>query len=216
MMKKRYVVALAAAVYLIWSYFYVPTPTVISVRIGQTFEEVVSGSSFLVMNSSNIPTQDTVGFGATWVKEPAVIIHFNDPLHGFTLPPTTFAAIGYMHNKVDTITTSPMLKKLTFNQAIAELALLQRQFQEGGWQLENETTWYDLTSEGREKLYKHVRLESNGFMKTTLLVAPKKYAMTFRLWCAARCDSRIGLDRYLIDIGIGEDINFQVKERERQ
>lgn len=214
-MTKRSFIALAAMGYVAWFYFYIPTPTVISLRIGQTFEEVVSGSSFPVMVSSNIPTYDTVGFGTTRVKDPAVIIHFNDPRHGFTLPPTTFAAIGYMHNKVDTIATSPMLRKLTFDQAVSELEILQRQFQIGGWQLENKTTWFDLTTEGRKKLYEHVRLESNGFMKTTLLVAPKKYAMTFRLWCAARCDSRIGLDRYLIDIGVGEDIGFQVNERER-
>jgi hypothetical protein len=216
MIKERHFILLAIVAYIAWFCFHNPAPTTISVRIGQSFEEVASSSSYPVVASSNIPTYDEAGIGVTWVKKPAVIIQFNDPQHKFTLPPTKFAAIGYRHNKVDTIATSPMLRKLSFAQAATELALLQSQFQAGGWQLENGTTWFNLTPEGRKELHEYMRHKNNGFMKTALLVIPKKYAITFRIWCAARCDSTIGLDRYLIDIGVGEDIGFEIKQRKRQ
>jgi hypothetical protein len=214
-MKKRHFIALALLAGFTW-YSYTPKPTVISVRIGQPFEEVVSGSTFLVRRASNIPTYDEVGFGVTWVKEPAVIIHFNDPKHGFTLPPTTLAAISYLHNKADTIATSPMLNKLSFSQAASQLALLQRQFQAGEWQLELNTDWFDLSPKGRDELHEYLRNPESGYVKTVSLVVPEKYEMTFRIWCVARCDSNLGFDRYLIDIGVGEDIGFEIRERERQ
>jgi hypothetical protein len=199
-----------------WFYFHVPAPTIISVRIGDTFEQVTRASSFPVVASSDIPTYDAVGYGATWVKKPAVIIRFDDPKYGFCLPPTTFAAIGYMHNRVDTIATSPMLSKLSYNQAIALVTSLQKQFMAGGWQLDDGTTWFDLTSEGREILHSKIRLGNQGYRKEVSLRAPEKYSMTFRLRCAARCDSQIGLDRYLIDIGIAEDFEFAIQTRKRQ
>lgn len=142
----------------------------ISLRVGQTFEELTRASTFPVVTSSSIPTHDEVGFGVTWVKEPSVIIFFNDPKHGFTLPPTRFAGISYIDNKVSTIATSPMLGKLTFDQAAAELALLQRQFQAGGWKPKFNNNWFDLTPKGRVQLRADLRQGSHGFMKTSMLV----------------------------------------------
>lgn len=215
-MKRRHIAALLVIGICACRFFYVPQPTTLSVRVGQTFEEVARTSTFPVLTSSHIPSHDKVGFGVTWVKEPSVIIFFNDPKHGFTLPPTKFAGITYINNKVSTIATSPMLDKLTFNQAAAELALLQPQFQAGGWRPELNTTWFDLTPQGRVQLHADVRKSSHGFMKTVMLTVPGKYEMTFRLWCAARCDSQIGLDRYLIDIGVSEDSGFLFQQIKRQ
>lgn len=215
-MKKRHTAALLIIGVGAWRFFYVPEPTMISVRVGQTFEEVARASTFPVITSSTIPTSDNTGFGITWVKEPSVIIFFNDPKHGFILPPTKFAGITYIDNKVSTIATSPMLHKLTFDQAATELALLQRQFQAGGWHPELNTNWFDLTPQGRARLHADVRKSSQGFMKTSMLVVPEKYEMTFRLWCAASCDSQIGLDRYLIDIGISKDNRFLFQQIKRQ
>ncbi len=198
-----------------WAYFHTPEPTVISVRIGQTFTEVARASSFPVISSSNVP-DNPLGSGATWVDKPSVIIHYNDPDHGFTLPETTFAAISYMDGKVDTIATSPMLRKATFSNAMEEIAALQSQFQAGGWQLDNGTSWYDLTPPGRERLHEELKKLSNGHMETKMLVIPQKYSMIFRIWCTERCDSTIGLDRYLIDVGVGKDFGYEIEKREQR
>lgn len=211
-MKRRYIAVMVLLGYASWAYFRPPTSTTISVRIGQRFDDVVNGSTFPVVAASKVPNNPS-GSGATWVKEPAVVIQFNDPRYGFTLPATTFAVIGYMNGKVDDISTSPMLSKVSFGQAVTTLDRLQRQFQARGWQPEFGTTWFDLTPRGRELLREQVRSISNGFMKTTMLVVPGKYEMIFRLWCAAECDSRIGLDRYLIDIGISADVGFELKDK---
>jgi hypothetical protein len=215
-MKTRYIAGLLILGCVTLALFSTPSPTMISVRVGQTFEEVVRSSTFPVKASSNIPNDEEVGFGVTLIKEPAVIIFFNDAKHGFTLPPTTFAGISYIDNKVSTIATSPMLHKLTFDKAAAELARLQRQFQAGGWQPEINNKWFDLTPQGLAQLRLDVRNSSNGFMRTIMLVVPEKYEMTFRLWCAARCDSQIGLDRYLIDIGLSADNGFIFQQIKRQ
>jgi hypothetical protein len=185
-----------------------------SLRIGQTFHEVVNGSSFAVMNSSNIPDGSTNGDGATWITQPAVIIHFNDPQYAFTLPPTTFAAVDYMNYRVSTIATSPMLKKLSFNQAYAIADSLQRQFQRGGWQPENDTKWLELD----DKAALHEKLSQNNpaYRNYVELVAPQKYSIIFRFYCSERCDSRIGLDRYLIDVGVGRDFSYEIEQRKRR
>jgi len=119
-----------------------------------------------------------------------------------------------MDEKVDTIATTPMLSKVTFSDATQELASLQRQLQFAGWRLHNDTNWFDLTPHGLDQLRTELRNKSTGYVKTMMLRVPEKYAMTFRIYCAARCDSKIGLDRYLIDIGIGEDIAFAIQKRE--
>lgn len=215
-MKGHHLAVIAVVSCAIWFYFHAPEPTVISVRIGDTFEDVTRASSFPVMASSDIPTHDEVGAGATWVKRPAVIIHFNDPKYGFTLPPTTFAAIGYMHNKVDTIATSPMLSKASFDQSLTVVAALQSQFVTGAWQLDDGTSWFDLSPEGKKYLRHQIRLGDQGYRKEVSLRAPQKYSMTFRLRCAARCDSHIGLDRYLIEIGIAQDFTYAIQTRKRR
>jgi hypothetical protein len=193
-----------------------PEPTVLSLRIDQTFDEVERASSFPVRTASKIPSSDAYGFGTTWVTQPAVIIRFDDPIHGFTLPPTKFAAIAYYKNKVITIATTPTLYKLSFDQAITRVISLQNQFKAGGWQPENGTNWFDVSLNGQLALRRYIRDINNGYVKTALLVVPRKYEMTFRLYCADRCDSNIGLDRYLIDIGVGEDIGFQIQEKKQK
>jgi hypothetical protein len=125
----------------VWWYCRMPEPTILSFRVGQTFEEVVKNSSFPVLDRANIPTHAYIQAGETFATEPAVILRFDDPKHGFTLPPTKFALVGYMHNKVDTVATTPMLDKLPFDEAVAVLENLQNQFKAGGWE-----PWEDRTS----------------------------------------------------------------------
>ena len=189
-----------------WWYNYIPEPTVLSFRIGQTFEEVAAMSTYPVMERSNRPADDPGNnrFGATWVTKPAVIIRFNDPRHGFILPPTKFAALSYQDNRAATLATSPMLDKLPFDAAIHVLENLQNQFKAGGWIPfeEDGSTWFDFTPEGKKRLFAHL-LEHD--MQTVSLYVPKKYGMTFRLWCAKGCISGKPPYRFMIDIGVGMD-----------
>jgi len=188
-------------------YLHEPTPTTISLRIGQPFAEVVRDSSYPIMARSFLPTAETQGFGSTDVTQPSVILRFNDPQHGFILPPTTFLAITYIDGVVDTVATSPMLKKLPFDQTVELLARLQDRFQAGGWQIDNDTHthWFDLSPAGRRQLHDYLRDPESGWSQEAWLIVPQKYGITFRIKCAARCDSQWGLDRYLIDIGIGNE-----------
>ncbi len=210
-MKKAYALSIAMTFCTLWVFARAPA-TVLTVCLNDTFEQVKQASTFPVAAWSDDPSKDELGFGATWVREPAVIIRFRDPQFGFTLPPTTFAAIGYMHHRVDTITTSPMLIKVPFEEAMVEVSRLQGIFQAQGWQLEYDTTWFDLSPTGRIALHSNIRLGSQGFSKWVSLRAAGKYSMIFRLRCASECDSGLGHDRYLIDISISKDL--RVGERQ--
>jgi hypothetical protein len=209
--KARYrLLAVLAAVIgggVLWRYYRTPEPTVLSFSIGQSFEEVVKNSTYPVLERSNPPADDpgATRFGATWVTEPAVIIRFTDPKHGFTLPPTKFAALSYMHNKVDTLATSPMLDKLPFDEAVTVLANLQDQFKAGGWEpwADDGSTWFDLTPEGKKRLY--ARMFEPGYTQTARLRIPDKYGMTFRLKCAEGCWTREPPYKFLIDVGVSSD-----------
>lgn len=192
----------------LWWYYRTPEPTLLSFRIGQTFEEVVESSTYPVMERSNLPADDPSdgGFGATWVTEPAVIIRFNDPKHGFTLPPTKFAALGFDHNVATTLATSPMLDKLPFHKAVAMLENLQNQFKAGGWEPwpDDGSKWFDLTPEGKKRL--HAAMFKPPFLQQETLRVPRMYAMTFRFQCAEGCWTREPPYLFLIDIGVGTDV----------
>ena len=112
-------------------------------RPGRTFEEVVKDSTFPVLEKSNVPDPET-GRGGTWVTEPAVIIRLNDSQHGFTLPPTKFAALSFQRNVASTLASSPMLDTLSFDEAVAVLGNLQTQFKAGGWKpwANDDSTWF--------------------------------------------------------------------------
>lgn len=207
-MKRRYVVAAVAGIAAIAYYFYTPPATVLRVCLGQTFAQVAEASTFPVVAFSNVPSADNTGFGATWVTEPAVIIQFDDPQFGFKLPPTTFAAIGYMDHKVDTITTSPMLKTLSFSETLSVLTYLQYTFQQRGWVLSDNSQWFDLSTKGQKDL--HLTLNSQSHWIS--LRAPGKYSMFFGAYCFKHCDSRLGFDRYLIDISIGRDYQSEIEQ----
>jgi hypothetical protein len=209
--KKRYVLSVALTVLVgagLWRYYRTPEPTILVFRVGQPFEDVVRNSTFPVMLHSITPAEDPMHLqaGETFVTEPAVILKFDDPKHGFTLPPTKFALLGYMHNAVDTLSTSPMLDTLPFDAAVAVLENLQNQFKAGGWApWEGDgSTWFDLTPQGRKQLYE--RMFEPGYAQSAELRVPKKYAMTFRLKCAEGCWTREPPYRFLIDVGVGDDV----------
>lgn len=213
-MKRRPLVlacALAAAVlaFGIWKHASAPppAPTILSFRLGQSFEEVVKASTYPVMQRSAVPEPDTGMAGVTAVTEPAVILCFNDPQHGFVLPPTKFALVGYMDNVVADVSTSPMLDKLPFDQAVAILENLQNQFKAGGWEpwTVDGSKWFDLTPEGKKRLYQ--RMFEPGYSQSAELRVPKKYGMVFRLKCMDGCEpGEQPPTLFLIDVGLSGDI----------
>ena len=188
---------------MVW-YTYIPETTILSFCIGQTFEDVAKRSTYPVVERSNLPADHPHKSGVTWVTKPAVIIQFNDPQHGFMLPPTKFAALGFDENRASTLATSPMLDKLPFDEAVSVLENLQNQFKAGGWiPFEaNGSTWFDFTPQGKKRLFAHLLAHD---MQTVSLYVPKKYGMTFRLWCAKGCISGKPPYLFMIDIGVGMD-----------
>jgi hypothetical protein len=203
--------ATAAIVAGFWWCSRLPEPTVLAFRLGQTFEQVIKDSSYPAQSRANRPADDPDNkFGAIWVTEPAVIIRFTDPKHGFTLPPTKFAALTFSENQAVSLATSPMLDPLPFDEAVAILENLQNQFKAGGWEPweKDDSTWFDLTPEGKKRLY--ARMFEPGYMQTNSLRVPRMYGMTFRLKCTEGCWTREPPYRFLIDVGVGRDV-FDVK-----
>lgn len=183
-----------------------PAPTLLSLRIGQRFEDVVKASTFPVMQRSTVPNAETGMAGVTAVTEPSVILCFDDPQHGFVLPPTKFALVGYGHDVVETISTSPMLEKLRFEQAVVILENLQNQFKSGGWQpwAVDDSKWFDLSPAGRQRLYQ--RMFEPGHSQSAELRVPKKYGMVFRLKCTDGCwPGEKPPHLFLIDVGLSPD-----------
>ncbi|HWJ94233.1 MAG TPA: hypothetical protein VNT33_05880 [Telluria sp.] len=204
----RHFVALAAVISVgLWWHYRTPTLTVLSVRLGQSFEEVVKHSTYPVIERSNLPADDPSGekWGATWVTEPAVVIRFTDPKHGFTLPPTKFAALTYQHNTAAMLSTSPMLDKLPFDEVVVVLENLQNQFKAGGWlpYKAHNSDWFDLTPTGKKRL--HAAMLEQPFLQQMTLRVPQKYSMVFRIACAEGCWTREPPYKFLIDIGVSDD-----------
>ncbi|MFC4930332.1 hypothetical protein [Massilia sp. GCM10023247] len=191
-----------------WWHSRTPEPTVLAFRLGQTFEEVVRNSTYPALERSNKPAEDPGDhkFGAIWVSEPAVIVRFTDPKHGFTLPPTKFAVLTFSENQAVTLSTSPMLDPLPFDEAVAILESLQNQFKASGWEPweRNDSTWFDLTPEGKKRLY--ARMFEPGYMEATDLRVPKLYGMIFRIKCTEGCWTGEPPYLFLIDIGVSDDI----------
>jgi hypothetical protein len=168
------------------------------------------------MERSNIPAHEPLQAGATFVTEPAVILQFDDRKHGFKLPPTKFAMVGYRNNKVVTVAASPMLEKLPFDQAVATLENLQNQFKAGGWEpwIDDGSKWFDLTAEGKKQLY--ARMFQAGFSQEATLRVPDKYGMTFRFWCAAGCATGQPPNLFMIDVGVSRDIEGSISANQSQ
>lgn len=178
--------------------------SVLSFRVGQSFGEVVRASSYPVLERQGNPGDREDGFGWTDITEP-VTLRFNDPVHGFVLPPTKFVAVTYADGNVATVSTTPMLDALPFDEAVTVLENLQNQFKAGGWEpwKDDDSAWFDLSPEGRKRL--HARMFEPGYMQQTTLRVPETYAMTFRFKCAEGCWTQEPPYRFLIDVGVGGD-----------
>ena len=176
----------------------------IALHIGKPYKDVLRDSTFPVksetaMRATTPPVEDS-----TWITRPA-IVKFDDPKHGFTLPPTKFGAIGYNRGKVTTFTTSPMLETLPFDQVIPLFNNLQEMLKDSGWTLEKigSNALIKASSEAEKNalqllLFKHA--------ETVIFFIPHKYSLALTIKCYARCNERdVKTAKYLIDVSVGRD-----------
>ncbi|MGG7673608.1 hypothetical protein [Pseudomonas sp. WC2] len=202
--KKRVWIILAAALagaaiaYSNWS-----TDT-LRIHIGKTYDETVADSTFGVPAHTVIYPGNPPHPSSAWISTP-VIIHFDDPEHGFTLPVTKFGAIGFDEGKVSHMTTSPMLETLPFDQLVVVLDQLQSQLKNAGWiEWDPETNpWVNTADEASRKA---LQAELFDHVMVTVLLIPHKYSLALNVKCYARCDERDPKTaKYLIDVSVGKD-----------
>jgi len=203
-MRARWSFLLLAVVSLGWWRAAHPTPTVLSLRLDQHFDEVVKKSTYPVRAKGNslAPSEEFSGSGNIWVTKPAVILKYDDPKNGFTLPPTKFAGVAFMQYRVVTVRTSPMLETLPFHEVLHVLESVQKTFQNAGWEPwpGDNSKWYDFSPEGRKKLQADL---FRYFGASTTLVVPKRnMEIRYNISCMDECED-VDRARFLITLGIG-------------
>ena len=176
----------------------------IDLHIGKPYKDVLRDSTFPVKSETAMRATTPQVEDSTWITRPA-IVKFDDPKHGFTLPPTKFGAIGYNRGKVTTFTTSPMLETLPFDQVISLFNNLQEMLKDSGWTLEKigSNALIKASSEAEKNalqllLFKHA--------ETVIFFIPHKYSLALTIKCYARCNERdVKTAKYLIDVSVGRD-----------
>jgi len=174
------------------------------VHIGKRYDETVADSTFDVPAHAVIYPGNPPHPSSAWISTP-VIIHFDDPKHGFTLPFTKFVSIGFDEGNVSNITTSPMLETLPFDQLVVVLDQLQSQLENAGWVEWNTETnpWVNTADEASRKT---LQAELFDHVMVTVLLIPHKYSLALNVKCYARCDERDPQTaKYLIDVSVGKD-----------
>ncbi|KDD66931.1 hypothetical protein V466_21775 [Pseudomonas mandelii PD30] len=176
----------------------------ISVHVGKPYEDVVRDSTFSVKAETAIYPSEPPEVDSTWISSP-VVVQFDDPQHGFTLPPTKFGAVGYDKGKVSTLTTSPMLETLSFDQLIPLLIHLQEMLKSSGWiPRDNERhAWLSFNDAVERSDFQNLLFDQ---VVVVMLLVPQKYSLALNVKCYARCDERNPKTaKYLIDVSVGAD-----------
>jgi len=180
---------------------------VISAHIGKAYDDVVQDSTFPVKSKTVIYPSEQPEADSTWISSP-VIVQFDDPQHGFILPPTIFGAVSYNGGKVTTITTSPMLKTLPFSELIPLINDIQEMLKKAGWIPEDDSenyTWIKVGSEAEKNALQSLLFDH---AVTATLLIPHKYGLSLIVKCYARCSERDPeTARYLIDVSVGKDFS---------
>lgn len=203
--RRALVIATGAVVLLagVVAYFMSSSATLYA-RVGKPYADVVKDSTFPVERQTAVYPSAPPEVDSTWISSP-VVITFDDPEHGFTLPETIYGAVGYSKGKVDGITTSPMVETLPFPQTAKLLDDLQSMFKKTGWTPEpvEGNDWIDVSSdEEKRQLQTKLFDQADG----VILLVPNKYSLLLHIKCYARCDERDAeTARYLIDIGLSRD-----------
>ncbi|MGY2291552.1 hypothetical protein ACW9H6_16835 [Pseudomonas sp. SDO528_S397] len=189
---------------LAYSIYTANTIPLISAHTGKRYEQVVHDSSFPIKSKTVIYPGEKPEPDSIWIRSP-VIIKFDDPQHGFTLPPTRFGVVAFNEWKVTTLTTSPMLEALPFEQLIPLLDDLQATLKTAGWtpHYADRGGWLNTESEVARNALQRVLFDK---IETVTLLIPDKYMLFLTVICAPRCDERAPEKaRYLIDISLGKD-----------
>ncbi|TBN50277.1 hypothetical protein EYC95_03220 [Pseudomonas sp. BGI-2] len=176
----------------------------ISVRVGKPYEDVVRDSTFPVKAKTAIYPSEPPEIDSTWISSP-VVVQFDDPQHGFTLPPTKFGAVGYKEEKVSTLTTSPMLEALPYDQLAPLIIQLQEMLKNSGWvPRDNEShAWLRLSNEVDRNALQNLLFDQ---VVVVMLLVPHKYGLALNVKCYARCNERDPKTaKYLIDVSVGSD-----------
>jgi hypothetical protein len=161
-----------------------------------------------VKEKTAIYPSDPPEVDSTWIISP-VVVKFDDPQHGFTLPPTKFGAIGYKKEKVSTITTSPMLETLPFDQLVPLIKQIQEKLKSARWR-PRETqnhAWLPIDTADEQKALQDLLFDQ---VVIVMLLVPHKYGLALNVKCYARCDERnVETAKYLIDISVGKDYSSE-------
>ena len=176
----------------------------ISLHVGKPYKDVLRDSTFPVKSETAIRATTPPIEDSTWITSP-VIVKFDDPQHGFTLPPTKFAVVGYGKGKVTTFRTSPMLETLPFDQLIPLFNHLQKMLKKSGWvpRHNDRDRWLKLDSKREKDALQSLLFDQ---AETVMLLIPQKYMLILTVKCYARCAERYpNTARYLIDVGVGKD-----------
>ena len=178
----------------------------ISLHVGKPYEDVLRDSTFPVKSKTVIRQTLPPEEDSTWITSPA-IVKFDDPQHGFTLPPTKLVAVGYSEGKVTTVTTSPMLETLSFDQLTPLLNHLQEELKKSGWvpRDHDRNRWLKADNKLEKDALQNLLFDQ---AETVMLLIPHKYMLALIVKCYARCAERDPTTaKYLIDISVGEDFH---------
>ena len=183
--------------------FHIPIDR-LALHIGKPYAALVKDSTFPVERKTAIYPSEPPEVDSTWISSP-VVVKFDDPQHDFTLPPTKFGAVGYDKGKVSTLTTSPMLEILSFDQLIPLLIHLQEMLKSSGWiPRDNERhAWLSFNDAIERSDFQNLLFDQ---VVVVMLLVPQKYSLALNVKCYARCDERNPKTaKYLIDVSVGAD-----------
>ncbi|WP_339453912.1 hypothetical protein [Pseudomonas sp. EA_5y_Pfl2_R50] len=203
---KKYILALLVGVIAVTAYAVNLNRSmdVLSVYVGKPYEQVVEDSTFAVDSKTAIYPGPPPHPSSTWISDP-VVVQFDDPSHGFTLPPTKFGAVTYRKSKVATVTTSPMLETIPFAELVPLLEKLQLMLKAAGWAPRDvdKHAWVEVPSDVEKSALQRKLFDQ---VVIVLLQIPYKYTLALNVKCYVRCDERDpDTARYLIDVSIGSD-----------